>query len=160
MKLRRYTLDALKIAVETSLSYRQALVKLGITAHGGNYQTIKKACKYFSIDTSHFMGQGWGKGSTASNSKTTVAYLINGSNITTHKLRLRILRDGIMPHKCSSCGNTSWLGAPIPLDLHHVNGDRNDNRIENIQLLCPNCHRATNNFTPVSKDDLFGRLLG
>jgi 5-methylcytosine-specific restriction endonuclease McrA len=49
-------------------------------------------------------------------------------------------------NQCEACGISTWLGAPLTLALHHVNGDRLDNRLENLQLLCPNCHSQTPTF--------------
>lgn len=52
---------------------------------------------------------------------------------------------GLFEHKCSECGNTRWEGRPIPLEIHHINGDPSDNRIPNLKILCPNCHALTPN---------------
>ena len=49
-------------------------------------------------------------------------------------------------YKCECCNNTEWNGKPIPLELHHINGDNTDNRIENLQILCPNCHAQTEHY--------------
>lgn len=61
-------------------------------------------------------------------------------------LKRRILRDGLREPMCASCGIDEWLDAPISLQLHHINGDGADNRLENLQLLCPNCHAQTDNW--------------
>jgi hypothetical protein len=61
-------------------------------------------------------------------------------------LRLRLLADGVKDARCERCGLTEWLGEPAPLQLHHVNGDGQDNRPENLQILCPNCHSQTDSW--------------
>jgi hypothetical protein len=63
--------------------------------------------------------------------------------VTRSHLRLRLLADGVKEARCERCGLTEWLGEPAPLQLHHVNGDGRDNRPENLQILCPNCHSLT-----------------
>ena len=62
------------------------------------------------------------------------------------KLKNQLIKIGIKDHKCENCELIEWMGKQIPLELHHVNGNRFDNRIENIQLLCPNCHALTDNY--------------
>lgn len=61
-------------------------------------------------------------------------------------LKRRLLAAGLKQSSCEHCGLTEWLGRPVSLALHHVNGDRIDNRLENLELLCPNCHSQTNTF--------------
>jgi hypothetical protein len=63
-----------------------------------------------------------------------------------HNVKLRILGEGLKENRCEACGLTEWLGQPLSMALHHVNGDARDNRLENLQLLCPNCHSQTENF--------------
>ncbi|HKH18749.1 MAG TPA: HNH endonuclease [Solirubrobacteraceae bacterium] len=66
--------------------------------------------------------------------------------VNRNNLRLRLLADGIKEARCERCGLTEWLGRPAPLQLHHVNGDGQDNRFENLQILCPNCHSLTDSW--------------
>jgi hypothetical protein len=61
-------------------------------------------------------------------------------------LKGRLLREGLLAERCDDCGITQWRDRPLSLALHHVNGDPQDNRLENLQLLCPNCHSQTENF--------------
>ncbi len=58
-------------------------------------------------------------------------------------IKQRLIRLGLKEHACEECGITDWLGMPLSLELHHVNGDGKDHRLENLQLLCPNCHSQT-----------------
>ena len=64
-----------------------------------------------------------------------------------YHLRARLIAAGVKTNRCERCGITSWRGQPITIALHHVNGDPDDNRLENLQLLCPNCHSQTENFS-------------
>ena len=62
------------------------------------------------------------------------------------KLKIRILKDGILPNCCDKCKNHEWLGNQIPLELDHINGVSWDHRLENLRLLCPNCHALTDTY--------------
>jgi transposase len=61
-------------------------------------------------------------------------------------LKRALLREALKRYVCEICGISEWRGLPLSLALHHVNGDGRDNRLENLQLLCPNCHSQTENF--------------
>ena len=72
-------------------------------------------------------------------------------NYGTYMLKNRLLEAGIKQNKCESCELTEWRGAPIALELHHLNGRRKDHRLENLQMLCPNCHSQTPTFRAKNK---------
>jgi hypothetical protein len=61
-------------------------------------------------------------------------------------VKTRLFQAGLKEPRCESCGLQEWRGRPIAFDLHHVNGDGQDNRLENLQILCPNCHSQTDNW--------------
>ena len=72
--------------------------------------------------------------------------LIKDSEYNRTKLKARLVKEGLKEYKCECCGITKWNSKPITLQLHHINGIHNDNRLSNLQLLCPNCHSQTDNF--------------
>jgi Zn finger protein HypA/HybF involved in hydrogenase expression len=66
--------------------------------------------------------------------------LIVNSTVGSATVRKRLIREGIKKNRCEDCGLDSWRGQPLRLELHHVNGVHTDNRLENLRILCPNCH--------------------
>lgn len=72
--------------------------------------------------------------------------LIENSSYQTNKLRLRLLKEGLKKPICETCNNTEWNGKPIPLEVSHKNGNNSDNRLENLELICPNCHALTDSY--------------
>lgn len=139
-------------AVAESHSIRGALKKLRLAPAGGNYETIKKAIREYGIDTSHFTGQGHLRGKTHNyNTRPFREILVRGRFEQTARLKRRLLAAGYKDHRCASCGLTEWLGQAIPLELHHKDGDRTNNLLRNLELLCPNCHAPTDNYRGKNK---------
>lgn len=67
-------------------------------------------------------------------------YLNSDKIIRSSALREKLIKEGIKEEKCELCGNVTWLGLPLPLELHHKNGNHYDNHLDNLLILCPNCH--------------------
>ncbi len=86
------------------------------------------------------------KGVYKGNNKKSVTEYLKNKNIKSHILRVKLIEDGIKEHKCEGCGLTAWKGKPIPLELHHKDGNHNNNELNNLELLCPNCHAFTDNY--------------
>jgi hypothetical protein len=143
MKLHKYSKEQLIDAVNTSTSMRQVLLKLNVSPYGGNYDVLRKAIKHLALNTSHFKGQAWCKGLKLPPKRPLEDYLSNRTPIQSYKLRNRLIRDGIIERVCNSCGLTKWQDQPIPLELDHINGNNKDNRLDNLRLLCSNCHALT-----------------
>jgi hypothetical protein len=143
MKLRKYTLEELKNAVESSVPIRQVLQKLGIKAVGGNYRIFHRAIRHFGLDTRHFTGMNLTGRKLRPRRKALCEYLVKDSDVRSSRLKRYLLEQGILKATCSDCGGASWQGQPIPLELDHRNGDHRDNQLTNLRLLCPNCHAMT-----------------
>ena len=77
---------------------------------------------------------------------TMEAYLSNRTQITSYRLKNKLLQTGLKEYKCESCDLDQWKGNPIPLELHHIDGNSANNNITNLQTLCPNCHSMTSNY--------------
>ena len=148
MLLRKYTKEQLIDAVSTSTSIRQVLIKLKVAPKGGNYRVVNRYIKIIGLDTSHFLGQGWNKGNSPNIyiDRTLADYLNNKFPIQSNNLRLRLLKAGIFQHQCSKCLLLEWQDQPIPLELDHIDGDHSNNQLENLRLLCPNCHAQTSTY--------------
>lgn len=119
--------------------------KIGISEGSGS-ATVKKYIRKFDIDTSHFIGQGWSKGMTGLDKVSVVPLKeLLDKNVKVHgsALKNKLIAQGLKKDVCEECGLS---GKELTLELHHINGDHFDNRIENLQILCPNCHSKTPNY--------------
>lgn len=134
-------------AVKVSDSYSETLRKMEIPLQGNNSKTLKDKIKEYNIDISHFTFEKQYK-EGLSNFKYIPASEYIGTNkfIQSSKLKDKLIKEGIKENKCESCGITEWMGKVITLQLHHINGNHSDNRLENLQILCPNCHSLTENY--------------
>lgn len=126
---------------------------LGVKPSGGNYRIMHNAIEKYSIDISHFTGQGWNVGLAFKpfKEKPISEILVLGSSYQSSKLKHRLLKEGLKSRICECCGLSEWRGVSIPLEVHHVNGNNKDNRLENLQLLCPNCHALTDSYRGKNK---------
>lgn len=155
MKARPPSDEAFIEAVRASPSIRAVLRRFGLQPTGGNYDVVKRRIARLGLDVSHFTGQGHLKGKTHDWAKSIPLDEILVERSTygggTFLLKNRLIRAGYFDEKCYRCGLTEWMGNPIPTHLEHINGDRYDNRIENLTLLCPNCHALTETYAGKNK---------
>lgn len=146
--MKKRTKEEYELAAKSAFSIAQMCRNLGVKPVGGNYRVVKNAIQEYNIDTRHFTGQGWNKGLIfkPNNPIPLEDILVKNSTYQSYKLKNRLLKSGLKEHRCENCKRTEWEGSPIPLELHHINGDNTDNRIENIEILCPNCHAQTEHY--------------
>lgn len=146
MRFNKYTKDKLIEAVASSVSIRQVLLKLDVVPHGGNYRVVKNYIEKLSIDTSHFLGQSIRKGAIIGPKRDIKSYLSNRYAIASHTLRKRLIQEKFFEPKCYHCGLDTWNNLPIPLELEHKDGNHLNNNLDNLTLLCPNCHAQTTTY--------------
>jgi hypothetical protein len=155
-KRRKYSREEFTKAWLSSSAIAQVAKRLGCNATGGGYITLKLAARELGLDTSHMTGQGWNVGWPTNPSRDRVIalsdLLVKNSTYTTiWRLKRRLLREGILEYKCYLRGLTEWNNRPITLQLDHINGIHLDHRIQNLRLLCPNCHSQTETFAGRNK---------
>lgn len=134
MTLKDIDIDKLKIEIKNFNSFTSLSKAI-------NYQSItrlKKFCIKHNINFSHFKNI---------KIKSTLSNLLKENTPTSsHRLKIRLIEEKLKEHKCENCNLNEWLCKPISLELHHINGINTDNRLENLIILCPNCHSFTENY--------------
>ncbi len=147
MRTSRHSDDAYREAIILSKSAAQALARLGLRPAGGNYVQLRDRIIALGLSTAHWTGKAHlrGKRNPYVPKIPLSQILVSGSNYrgSTSLLKRRLIEAGLLNHRCSRCELDSWLGESISLHLDHINGSRNDHRLENLRLLCPNCHSQT-----------------
>jgi 5-methylcytosine-specific restriction endonuclease McrA len=137
-----------KKLVSKSHTIADILRYFGMNNKGGNHHTVKRRAKEENIDLSHIaLGKSANKGKRFPPKKTDEEYFTINGTTNRGSIKGRIIRNNLIPYECAGCGlKDMWNNKKISLQLEHKNGIPNDNRLENLCFLCPNCHSQTDTY--------------
>lgn len=147
--------DELQSLLDESNSFSEVLIKLNMDPKTGNRKTLRLRLKTSNFDFSiiNVNRNKLKTQRTIQNLKSikipTEKILVENSTYTNNReLKIRLIREGLKEYKCNICNlQNAWNNKPLSLQLDHINGINNDNRIQNLRFLCPNCHSQTDTFS-------------
>jgi hypothetical protein len=136
----RFTEYELREVIAASISYSDALRRLGLRTAGGNHRTLQKYVRLWGISVGHFDPDAARIRALARGAIPLEEILVEHSTYSRGHLKERLYAAGVKQRRCELCGqDEDWLGARMALILDHINGVGDDNRIENLRIVCPNC---------------------
>lgn len=134
--------------LKKSSTISEVLFKLGYTVKGNSwgYSQVKRRMDDLNLDYSIFKGKSAVIKITKLNNVRKEDILKENCKHQRTVLRRYVIKNNLIPYKCAICGCTEWQGKTLSLELDHINGINNDNRLENLRFLCPNCHSQTSTY--------------
>ena len=135
-----YTEAEARRAISTSYSWAESLRKLGLCPSGGGWRVLKKYAVLWDISTEHFDPRRAQNGNLRRPKRPLEEVLVENSTYSRQHVKRRLFQAGLKTPRCEMCGqDENWHGRLMAMILDHINGDRNDNRLENLRIVCPNC---------------------
>lgn len=146
MSRRKYTDEQLIKAWNSSSDIAEVLRKIGLVPRGGNYASVKRYAARLGLSEDSLSPLD--KVINPSTKRITLSdRLMLGTKVDNQRLLQKLFSIGIFERMCCRCGIVKFHGVNVPLELEHINGDSSDNRLENLTVLCTNCHSQTDTYT-------------
>lgn len=150
--IRNLSKEQLQNVLSSTGSLGETISKLGLAVCGAHYKSLSNRITEEGLDISHFSTKRFTLHAQAFTTHKLEDMLTENSTFSRGNIKKRLLRAGVLVYKCSCCGNDgTWQNKKLTLQLDHINGIRDDNRLENLRLLCPNCHSQTHTYAGRSK---------
>lgn len=146
-----WNVNRIKEIVPRCVNLTEVLQCLGIPRQGNNSSTLKRILDQNQIDYSHFTGRA--RKYAKAREVDIQEYLDNKIAITSCRLKEKLIANGLKQNRCEECGIAEWRGKPITCQLHHKDGNNQNNNLDNLQMLCPNCHSQTDNYCGQANKD-------
>lgn len=134
--------------VRGSSNISEILFKLGYSVNGNSwgFSQVRRRMESLRLESSDFKGKTNLSDYQREHKISSEELFKENGKHNRHIVRKRIIKDRLIPYRCSLCGITTWNGKTLSLELDHINGINNDNRLENLRFLCPNCHSQTTTY--------------
>lgn len=150
MNIEDYSKEELQNILDNSYSYSDVLHYLGLSINSSNIRLLHLTIydlnlneeilnKNRNCNPKYFKKK-------SNNPISLNELLVDGKIVNTNSLKNKLFKNGLKEEKCELCGITSWNSNPLSFQLHHIDGNRENNKIDNLMILCPNCHSQTDNY--------------
>ena len=146
-KVYQVTDEEFKAIIARNDSLSSCLRELGLGSKGSSaFTNLKKRIAELECSTAHFCAASTHGRTNGQPIPLEQILIENSTYANTNNLKKRLINKGLLDYHCSICGIDKWQGKELVLQLDHINGVHNDNRLENLRLLCPNCHSQTDTY--------------